>query len=76
MPDVDAFDVVATRAAVNDEVREDLGEILAGNYLYHFVVRRYARALLGEPDELGIPCSHPACATPGPAGPRASDPHE
>ena len=57
---------------MDDEVREDLREILAGNYLYRFVVRRYARALLGEPDELGVPCSHPACAPGDPAGPCAS----
>ncbi|HZI37907.1 MAG TPA: hypothetical protein VFF24_06340 [Acidimicrobiia bacterium] len=43
------------RAAVVEEVREQLGDVLAENYLYHFVVRRFARALIEEPDELGIP---------------------
>jgi hypothetical protein len=46
---------VEVRAAVVEEVREQLGDVLAENYLYHFVVRRFARALIEEPDELGIP---------------------
>lgn len=39
-----------------DHLGDDLGEELADRFLYHFAVRRYALALLGEDDEWnGLP---------------------
>lgn len=39
-----------------EEPLDELGSELAGRFLYHFVVRRYARALLGQADEWdGLP---------------------